>query len=164
MTMFDVMILVPVLALLLFELRQEAGRGVLDATVTVAAIQLAKLYAPAATSLVGWEPLARSSTAPGMYALCFGLFWVLGLAFSRLMHSRTRWSMDQFDPLFGAVFGVVVAVSVGHVLADVMAQAAIQRHGHLPEYFQSSWVAEELRSFRTYNYVLDTMHSYQYGN
>jgi hypothetical protein len=162
-TWYDVMLLLPIAALVVFELRQEAGRGLLDATVTVAAVQLAGLYAGMVTGLLGWPP-TDEGPAPGAYALCFMAFWGGGMALSRLLHRRTRWSMDQFDPLFGGIFGLVVAISFGHALAGFTASWAVSQQGQMPDYVQNSWLGAELRSFRTVHLVIETIQGYQYGS
>jgi len=161
MNWYDLMLFLPVAALIVFEARQEAGRGLLDATVTLAAVQLTACYAGWLGTTLGWPPV-KGEPAPGATAVCFMAFWGPGLAFSRMLHRRTRWSMDQFDALFGVVFGLFVAVAFGHVLADFTATWATSHQGETPEYVVNSWLGHELRSFRSVQTMIDTIQKFQY--
>jgi uncharacterized membrane protein required for colicin V production len=163
-TWFDALVALLVVAFFVFEMRQEAGRALMDTVATLAALHLAREYAPLLTAALGAAPLPGSQTSPALYGACFGLFWVIGLAVSYQLHCLTRWSFDHVDPVFGALFGIVVGVSVGHVFTDVTARLAVMHYGFLPDYMQNSWVGAELRSFRSYHYVLDVFHAHQNGH
>lgn len=162
MSWFDALMLVIVAALFLFEMKQEAGRGLLDAVGTLAAVQLAALYAPWLTDMMNMKPLPGTAASPLAQGLLFVGFWALALGLSTVLHRQTRWSMDQFDVCFGVLFGLLVAVSVGHVVTDVAARVALMENGALPGYLQQSCFVGELRTFKSYHYVLDVFHSYQY--
>ena len=164
MTWFDVLILVGVIAILLLEARHEAGRSMLDAVAALLALNLAAHLAPSLTETLAWKPLAGTNVSPGAFGLAFGVLLAAGLVVSVLLHRRTQWSMEQYDLPFSVVFGVVVAVTVGHVAADVTARQSLLRHGRLPTYIEGSLVAEELRSFRTYHYVVNTFEDVTYRN
>ncbi len=155
MTWYDGLVLVLFLGLVAWETRQEAGRALLDTVATLAALHMTTEYAPHATALLRLQPLAGTQMAPGAQALCFLGFWSLGLLVSAQLHRLTRWSMDNFDPVFGMVFGLVVAIGVGHAFTDITARMMIQRHNHLPAYMRESLLSEEFRSLRTYHYVLN---------
>src|SRR5687767_3291811 len=129
MTWFDVLVLLGVVVLVLFEAQQEAGRGLLDAVATVAAVHLGKLFAPALTSALHWKPLPGTEASPLAQGLCFLGFWAVGLCLSTVVHRQTRWSMDNFDLFFGVAFGLMIAIAVGHVTTDVTARQAIMKHG-----------------------------------
>src|SRR5687768_7676421 len=149
MTWFDMLLFLAVAALVLLEVRQEAGRALLDTLATLAAIHLAGRHAPAVTGALGWAPLPGTEVSPLAYGLCFGVLWAGGLAVAFYLHRHTRWSMDHFDPVFGLAFGLLIAVTVGHVTTDVTARMAIMKHGALPGYLQESCFADELRSFKS---------------
>jgi hypothetical protein len=160
---FDMLVLLLVAGVLLLEVRQEAGRSLMDAVAAMLALHFAREYAAPLTGTLGWRPAPDSDVAPMAFALLFGGLLAGGLLLSRRLHVRSRWSMDQFDPLFSFAFGLIVAVAVGHVFTDVTARMAILKHGFLPDYLRDSACAEELRSFRTYHYVVNAFHSAQYG-
>jgi hypothetical protein len=163
MTWFDVLVLLGVVVLVLFEAQQEAGRGLLDAVATVVAVHLGKVFAPALTEALHWKPLPGTEASPLAQGVCFVGFWIVGLLVSGFVHRQTRWSMDNFDLFFGVAFGLMIAIAVGHVTTDVTARTAIMKHGTLPAYMQNSFMADELRSFRSYHYVLDTFQNAQDG-
>jgi hypothetical protein len=164
MTWFDVVILIGVVAILLLEMRHEAGRSMLDAVAALLALNVSAHATPALTEAFGWKPLEGTSASPGAFALCFAVLLAAGLLISTVLHRRTRWSMEHYDVAFSTVFGLVVAVTLGHVVTDVTARQALMRHGKLPSYIQGSLVAEELRSFRTYHYVVNTFEDVRYRN
>ena len=163
MTWFDLVILLLAVGLLIRGIRQEAGRGLMDAIATLVAVHFSRLAATGLTHSLGWRAVPGLDCSPLLLALCFAAFWGAGLGLSRLLHSQTRWSMDNFDFLFGIIFGLVVAFSVGHVATEVAEGFATRPDGTLPEYMQNSCLADELRSFHTYHYVINVFHAYQYG-
>jgi hypothetical protein len=71
--------------------------------------------------------------------------------------------MDNFDLAFGVAFGLMIAVAAGHVLTDCSARMAIMKQGRLPDYYANSYLADELRSFRSYHYVINTFEEAQRG-
>ena len=162
MTWFDVVILVGAVAILLLEMRHEAGRSLMDAVAALVALNLSVYASPALTEALGWKPLEGTSVSPGAFGLCFAILLGAGLLISAVAHRRTRWSMEHYDLAFSTVFGLVVAVTLGHVVTDVTARQALLRQGKLPAYIRGSLVAEELRSFRTYHYVVNTFEDVRY--
>jgi hypothetical protein len=163
MTWFDGLLLLAVAAVVLFEARQEAGRGLLDAVATLAAVAISRVLAVPVTSALHWKPMPGTEVSPGAQGLCFVAAWGVCLLVSYYLHRQTRWSMDHFDLAFGVVFGLLMAVAAGHVLTDVGARMAIMKHGHLPEYYSNSYLADEFRSFRSYHYVINTFEAAQHG-
>jgi len=155
MTWVDLLLLVAVVGLIVSAAQQEAGHSFLDAAMTVMAAFLARISAAPVTAALGWPAAGGASGAsPAVFALVFVVVWAIGLHLSRTIHRYGRWSMDTFDCVFGAVFGLVTGLVVGHVLTESAAGMAILTHGSLPDYFQHSYLAEELRSFKTCHYVL----------
>lgn len=156
MTWFDAIVLVLAVAVLVFEVRQEAGRSMLDAVAALAALSFAGHAAPWLTAELRWKPLPGTETAPLAFGLAFGVILAVSLGLTTLVHRRTRWSMEHYDLAFSTMFGLVVAVAVGHAVTDVAARQSLLETGKLPPYISQSLVAEELRSFRSYQYVVNT--------
>lgn len=159
---FDGVILMVVGAVMFFELRQEAGRSMLDAVAALVALNATGHLAPALTGALNWKPLPGTDVSPAAFALCFAVLLGVGLLVSTLLHARTRWSMDHYDVAFSAVFGLVVAVTLAHTVTDLTARQAILSQGRVPAYISGSLVAEEVRSFRTYHYVVNTFEEMRY--
>jgi hypothetical protein len=163
MTWFDGLFVVLVLAVVVWEARMETGRALLDTVAVLAAMQFSRGLGVKLTDTMNWKPLPGSDLSPLALLITFSGLLILGLLISRTLHRHARWSMDQFDLLFGAALGLVMAVALGHQVADIAARFVIEKHGTLPDYFQNSLVADELRSFRTYHLVVDVFHTYQEG-
>ena len=163
MTTFDASLVALVLAVLAWEVRQEAGRSLLDAFMTFVALVLAREYTEPVAAWLRWAPAPDGSPSPMAAALCFAGFWLLGLFISRAVHQQTSWSMDHFDPAIGCAFGMAVAVMLGHVYTDVAARQALARRGDLPPALQASAMADEFRSFRTYHKMMTVFHNAQQG-
>lgn len=163
MSWFDILMVVIALGVLIRSMTQEAGRGLMEAIATLVAAHFSALIAVALTSALGWRPAPGMDASPPLYALSFALLLAAGLALSKLLHGQTRWSMDNFDFLFGIVFGLVVVVSAGHAVTQITAGWVARPDGTLPEFLQNSCLADELRSFRSYHYVLNVFHGYQAG-
>jgi uncharacterized membrane protein required for colicin V production len=163
MTWFDALVLLIVVGVVLFEARQEAGQGLLDTVATLGAVQISLLYSAPFTAWLGWKPMPEAEVSPGAQLLLFGLCWSVGLLLSRLLHRQTRWSMDHFDLVFGMAFGLMIAVAAGHVVTDSAARMAIMDRGAPPHYMRDSYLVDELRSFRSYHYVLNVFHAAQNG-
>jgi hypothetical protein len=163
MTWFDLVLVVLVLGVVVYEARMETGRALLDTMATLAALQVSRGLAVHLTTLFNWRPLPGTEFSPMALAVSFFGMLAIGLTLSKYLHHRARWSMDQFDLLFGVALGLVIAVVIGHTVTEVAARFAIEKHGYLPEFWTNSLVADELRSFRTYRMVVDTFHGYQNG-
>lgn len=154
MTWFDALLMAVIIGFVVFEARQEAGRALLDA---VAALSAAAFCPPVGAYLTlrwHWKAMPGTDVAPPALAIAFAGLLVAGLVVARFIHRRTRWSMEHYDVAFGLVFGVVIGIAVGHGMTDVAARWALAHHGHLPDYLNHSLLSEELRSFRSYHYVM----------
>lgn len=163
MTWFDLLLVVMMLGVVVYESRMETGRALLDTVAVLAALQFARGFAAYLTPVLGIRPLPGTEFSPSALGLAFGILLVVGLLASKYLHRNVRWSMDQFDLIFGAGLGLVLAVALGHGVMDVVAHFAIQKYGYLPPYLHNSLVADELRSFHTYHYVVDVFHGVQSG-
>jgi len=163
MNWFDALLGVLFLALIVWEMNQEAGRGLLDCFAALAASQLCLPAATFVSAGLHWRPLPGTEAAPLAQALCFGGLFGLGLLASRSVHRQVRWTMDQFDPLCGVVFAMLIFVVVGHTSTQVVAGMALQKQGEVPQYLSSSVFGEELRCFRTYHHVVSVFEGYQEG-
>lgn len=163
MTWFDGVVLAIVAVIIFVEMRQEAGKALLDTVATLAAAHFSQLLAAPATLMLGWRPLPGTETNPVAQAMCFLGLWVVGLGLSWLVHRYTRWTMDNFDGVFGLAFALVISATLGHVLSDVVTEQAVLKHGHVPQYLSRSCFADELRNFRSYHYVINTFHGHQNG-
>jgi uncharacterized membrane protein required for colicin V production len=152
-TWFDLAALVPLAAILTFEVRQEFGRGLLDTLATLIALYFAaRLAVP-----VGWRlDLWTTPNANTALTFCglFVLLLLLGLLASRFAHRIIRLSVDQFDPLFGVIFGLAIALMAGHALMT----AAWEFHGgFLPDYLADSRLGSELLNLHSLRQVVGSM-------
>src|SRR5262249_26026424 len=163
MSWFDAIVVAAVVGLVVFETRQETGRGLLDTVATLAAAHFSFILAPGATEALGWKPLPGTGISPLAHGILFLGMWGVSLVASRAVHRHTRWTMDHFDPLFGVAFSLVIAATAVDVLAGVTAEQAVLKHGHIPEYLRQSVFADELHRFRSYHYVLSVFHGCQNG-
>lgn len=157
MTWFDLLVLLLGTAVVIAKMREEAGRNFMDALAALAALRLAAEYGPPLTRALGWQAMADTGASPVATAVCFAGCLAIGMAISRFLHQRTRWTLDTLDPVAGVICGLAIAVVVGHVLADTSARLAVLNSGSLPEYLTRSSVADELRSFRACYQVLDLL-------
>jgi uncharacterized membrane protein required for colicin V production len=154
MSWFDGLILLLVGVVALYEVRQEAGRALLDTVGTLIAVQISDLYAPQVTKMLHLSAMRGAEWAPQAYLLVFIPLLITALALSFLAHRQTRWSLDQYDPVFGMALGLCMAIALAHVTCDVAVESARLAYTKLPDYLQTSMFAEELRSFPTYHRVL----------
>jgi len=161
MTGFDAILILMAVAILLYEVRLDAGLGLLDAVATLFAAHGSRLAAPLVTEVLRWKPFPGTELSPLAQGITFLVLWVAALAVARLLHRQTRWSMDQWDPAFGLVFGLIIALTAGHITTAVVGSHEMMVHRKLPGYFANSLLGEELRSFPTYHYVVDTLRAAQ---
>jgi len=159
---FDILLVVPFVAVVLWTSRQEAGRAAFDAVATLAAAHFSNALTPAASFGFGFVE-AAGDTSPTVHAVLFTLLFAFGLVCSWWLHRYTRWSLDVLDPLAGTAMGFIIAFTAGHAIVET-GFAVVQEHGaRLPQYVQNSRVADELCHFRSYVYVLDVFEKYQRG-
>ena len=103
--------------------------------------------------------MADSHASPLVQCVLFSVLLVVGLGVSRLLHKHSGWSLDRFDPVFGVVFGLVLAGIVGHTLSDVTARMTMRPNGREAHFVASSSLAQELRTFSAYHDVIRTIDS-----
>ena len=159
---FDILTVSVMLGVVAFEMRQEFGRALLDMALLLAAVYVSRSVSPWVAGAVHLHPDA----ALNQTVVTGGLFVVLaalGIALSRFLHRCSRWTMDQFDPVFGLAFGLVAAVVVGHSLTHFVAGVSSVPGAGPPPFVSRSVVAQELVSFRSYHYLVDTLERYQKG-
>jgi hypothetical protein len=162
MTWFDLVALLFAAIIIIFEARQEAGRGLLDTIATLVAVHLTRHWSPLLSDLLRWPPLPGTDASPWAYALCFGILWSAALLVSRWLHRQTRWTMDTYDAAIGAAFGLLIAATAGHVVVESIARVTMASIGELPDCLRNSCFAEELRSFRTYHTVMNILENTRY--
>ncbi len=156
MSLLDVALVLAALVIVLLHMRQDTGRSLLNAVAVIAAAAFCPVPAAALTRAARLMPFPGSEVAPAARAICFLALCVTLLLGAMLLHRHTRWTMDQWDPMFGVVFGLLIATTTGHIVTDVIGSTELMRNGRLPGYFAHSLLGEELRSFKTYRLVLST--------
>ncbi len=159
---FDILTVSVMLGVVAYEMRQEFGRALLDMALLLAAVYVSRSVAPWA----GGAVQVSADAGINETVVTGGLFLVLavlGILFSRFLHRCSRWTMDQFDPIFGVAFGLVTAIVVGHSLTHFMAGVTSVPGAGPPPYLSQSVVAQELVSFRSYHFLVDTLERYQKG-
>ena len=154
MTWFDGLILLIVAAVCIYELRQEAGRSLLDAMGTLLAVHVTDLYSPHLGAALHWKAPHGMESSPQAYLLLFVPMFLLALTLSFLAHRNLRWSLDQYDPVFGMALGLCAAIALAHVASDMAMRSALVANPKLPQYLANSLFAEELRTFPTYHRVM----------
>lgn len=163
MSWADLLVIVGIVGIWSFYSRGECGRALLDTVAVLAASHMSRLYAETLGGRMGWQgPANMSGPHPHLQALLLVAFLGLGLAFARLLHSRSRWSMDQFDVLFNSGFALVIAVTLAHVTLDLAARHTVMTLGRSPRWIQESVLADELTHFRTYRMVVGTLNEARY--
>jgi uncharacterized membrane protein required for colicin V production len=143
---YDAIVLVPLLAIVIFEMRQEFGRGLLDTLAALIALYLAASWAaPAAPTLfLSADP---SRNVAYSFLVLFGILLLLCCLASRFLHKMVfQISVDQFDPFFGLVFGLAVAVIIGHSVTSGLYGCYPSA---TPAYLSNSLLANELLSLRS---------------
>jgi hypothetical protein len=146
----DIALALLMVAVVIFEGRQEAGRAMLDTVAGLGAYHLTHLYDEPMTQLFGLAGLPDSHAAPMVQLALFAGLLGLGLFLARLLHKQSRWSMDRFDPVFGITFGLVLAALIGHTTADLTTRMTMAPNGVPAAFVANSNVAHELRTFSTY--------------
>jgi hypothetical protein len=149
MSWIDALVLLCIGGIAVLQARLEFGQGIWNLAATLAAARLSLALAPGLTAAAHWQPYPESNISPLAHGLCFLGVWGALLLAARLVHRQTRWSLEQYDPLVGVAFGLVIAVVAGHTLIDVSARETLLAHGSLPPVIRNSAVVSELRSFST---------------
>jgi uncharacterized membrane protein required for colicin V production len=152
-TWFDFGAIFPFAAIVAFETRQEFGRALLDALAALLALYLAARFTdPVSVGFTLTAP-AHVNTAVTFGAL-FVVFLILGLTASRFAHHFTRLTVERFDPVFGFVFGLAIAVIVGHGVVSVIWE---YYEGSPPPLVARSWAANELLNLHTLRGVVGSV-------
>lgn len=153
LTWFDALLFVPLAAVVVFETRQEFGRGLMDTLAAGSALFFASSWS---SPLADYLPMGRDGYASAALAfvLLFAVLLVGGIFLSRIVHQQFRMSLDQFDPVLGVVTGLAVAFIVGHALSSTL----LEYHGGMsPTWLSESWLVDEFVNWRTLRAAADTV-------
>jgi hypothetical protein len=150
MQWLDIVLVLLMVAVVVFEGRQEAGRAILDTVAGLGAYHLTHLYDEPLTQLLGLKGLPDSHASPMAQLALFAGLLGLGLILARLLHKQSRWSMDRWDPVFGIIFGLVLSALIGHTSADLATRMTMAPNGVPASFVANSNFAHELRTFSSY--------------
>src|SRR5437867_3102723 len=115
-TWFDLVLALVLVGVVAIEIRQGMARGLMDTLAAAAAIFLA---VPFAGPVAHWIHFGVSGTAGSalaflvLFTVCLAMGWVLSRTVGELW---LNFQPDMFDPMFGAVAGIALAVIIGHTL------------------------------------------------
>lgn len=149
LTWVDLVIVIVVAVVVLFEVRRDFGQALFDAVAVLMSLRVALWIYPFAARAI---PLAASDrTNKGVWLLVsFALCLVAALLLARFAHEGTRWSLESFDPAFGFIFGVTAAIMISHVVVKSVVIFTAPKHG-MPHCIAESALGGELLTFKTYH-------------
>jgi uncharacterized membrane protein required for colicin V production len=153
LTWVDLLIVIVVAVVVLFEVRRDFGQGLFDTLAVLVSLRAGLWIYPFAAEAV---PLAaRDTTNKGIWILLsFALCTAGALVVSRRAHEATQWSLETFDPAFGFVFGVTAAVMISHVLVKGVVAFYAVKQG-MPACVADSALGGELLTFKSYHALRD---------
>ncbi len=143
MTWFDLAVVIVVAAFGTIEARRGASPAAMDCAALVIVGQIANgAHGAFADSL---------NIAPAVgFAILYVVLGILGILLVRFIHSMTMLSLDTFDPIVGAVFGVASGIAAAHALGQIVLVAG---GADYPALAQSA-LGDEILNFTTYKKIV----------
>ncbi len=143
MTWFDLAVVVIVAAFGTVEAKRGASPAAMDCAALIIVGQIANgAHSAFADSL---------SIAPALgFTIIYIVLAILGILLVRFIHGMTMLSLDTFDPIVGAVFGVAAGVAVAHALGQIV---LIAGGADYPALAQSAF-GDEVLNFTTYKKIV----------
>jgi uncharacterized membrane protein required for colicin V production len=147
----DGLIALVAVALVLWGIRRDMGQSLFDTIALMFGLRLALWFSPAlARNLhIGTATQSRGLALIALFFLISGA----GVVLSYYLNAMTRWTMDSFDRVAGAVLGFSSAVIVCHVLVASLALIFATPSGP-PPFVKQSVLGGELLSFHSFEQVV----------
>jgi uncharacterized membrane protein required for colicin V production len=137
--------------LVLWGIRRDMGQSLFDTIALMFGLRLALWLSPAFAQHLRF---AAPTQARGIaLVVLFVLISGAGVVLSYFLNAMTRWTMDSFDRVAGAVLGFSSAVIVCHVLVASLALLFATPSGP-PSFVQHSVLGGEILSFHTFEQVI----------
>ncbi len=158
MNVIDAVIVIMIAAIVVIETKRGFGRVIFDFAALFAAARAASIAAPTAAGAVH---LAKDAPANEAIWLAM-LFVILGCALvyvGKVAYDHTQISLDLFDPMFGGVAGVGVAVTVAHVLLCALAISSNVGVSP-PEVLAGSTLGMEFYRFGAYHQMMHFLYTF----
>ena len=137
------------------ESKRGFGRAMFDAVGAILSLKFALLLAPVVAGKWGLLADPRYNLA-AWHAVAFIVFAGLAVLGSKVLYDYTLLSLDVFDPILGALFGLVSGVCA----ANLLVRGLLMAYGHTPmaEMIRQTFAAQELVKFRAYHIVLNALY------
>jgi uncharacterized membrane protein required for colicin V production len=137
--------------LVLWGIRRDMGQSLFDTIALMFGLRLALWLSPAFAQHLRF---ATSTQARGIALVAiFVLVSGAGVVLSYFLNAMTRWTMDSFDRVAGAVLGFSSAVIVCHVLVASLNLIFTTPSGP-PSFVRHSLLGGEILSFHTFEQVI----------
>jgi uncharacterized membrane protein required for colicin V production len=138
-------------ALVLWGIRRDMGQSLFDTIALMFGLRLALWLSP---TLAKHLQFAGPTQARGIGLIAlFVITSGAGVVLSYYLNAMTRWTMDSFDRVAGAVLGFSSAVIVCHVLVTSLSLIFATPSG-TPAFVKHSLLGEEILSFHTFEQVV----------
>jgi uncharacterized membrane protein required for colicin V production len=151
---FDLMLAIVLVGIVAIEIRQGMARGLLDTLAAAASLFLAATFA---LPLSDWlHPGAGGASGSVVtFLVLFGLLMALGCTLGRMVsHLWLHFTPDMFDPMFGALAGMALAVIIGDTLT---ASLYIYYGDGTPSFLAHSQLAGTLRHLPSFPLVASAL-------
>jgi uncharacterized membrane protein required for colicin V production len=148
----DGLLVLVVVSMILWEIRRDLGQSLFDTVALLLGLRLALwLGSPVSRHLT----FATPEQAHGLALL--GVFLIgsgAGMVGGFYLYTVTRWTLDTFDRVAGAVLGFSSAVIICHVLVASMA-LMYGASDKPPAFVTGSRLGQEALSFHTFQQVIE---------
>ncbi len=148
----DGLLMLVVVSVILWEIRRDLGQSLFDSLAFLLGLRLALWVGPAVSRYLTF---ATPEQAHGLALI--GVFVIgsaAGLVGGFYLYTVTRWTLDTFDRVAGAVLGFSSAVIVCHVLV-VSLTLMFGTSARPPAFVTGSRLGQEALSFHTFQQVVE---------
>jgi uncharacterized membrane protein required for colicin V production len=155
MTWVDFAIAVLLVGAVALEIKRGFGAALFDALAVVISMRAAYLLVNPDTGVFKAYWADVPAHAGFGYLFAFIGFCVVTLFIAHLIYGTLLFSADVFDPLLGGIMGIVVGVTICHVLVSSLTMMELPGGGE--NAVKYSAFAPELLNFTMYHNVLNLM-------
>ena len=143
MTWFDLVVILIIVAFGTVEAKRGASPAAMDCAALVIVGQIANGAHDTFSSSIGVAPAIG-------FTILLVVLGVLGILLARFLHHMSMFSLDTFDPIVGAVFGVASGIAVAHAFAQIV----LVNGGPECSALANSALGNEILNFATYKTIV----------
>jgi uncharacterized membrane protein required for colicin V production len=137
------------------EMKRGFNRAIFDFIAVLLALKVTEIaYANTSGSLTFISDAATNKAF--VFVMLFAVATSVLCFIGKMISDHTELTLELFDPSLGTIFGIFVAIAIGHAFTNALALIG-SASGNLPSALTHSTLGMEFYGFTTYRTVVSTL-------